>query len=304
MPFQSIPSPQISIVDFFAGMSPTIQQLRAGNLNSDASFLCIHKYLGGNRFSGDDDSRKPPSHDVLTSPSASRGIQDLDISGNQTKTPPNTPKEDDDGSNGDSEKPSSTWEFSAVSTGNIDTLKEYTQKIDRASKLVQHEGLCLCGLADILGKRLTDTLTPPLSSTSEAEEEHTNEVSGTIQVSKLEYKRVDEMYVRNAMTPTRLTVPRWNEKEGKFKIVEPVGSDLDQLDKFLFVVRERTGKPSFFDTQPTDRFADKNTPERTSYIDIKSPWIRDTLRETCENVRGVSLADSKPSVRTTDILLS
>jgi len=224
------------------------------------------------------------------------GIQDLDISSNQTTTPPNTPNEGDAGSNGDSEKPPSTWDFSAVTTRNIGTLEEYTQKTDRASKLAQREGPCICGLEDSLGERSIDTMTPPLSSTSEA--------SGTIQASKLEYKRVDEMYVWNAITAIRLTVPRWNEKEGKFKIVEPVGSDLDQLDKFLFVVRERTGKPSFFDTQPTDRFADKNTPERTSYIDIKSPWIRDTLRETCENVRGVSLADSKPSVRTTDILLS
>jgi mitochondrial chaperone BCS1 len=45
LPFQSIPFPQISIVDVFlpgfAGMSPAIQQLLAGNLNSYAGLLCI-----------------------------------------------------------------------------------------------------------------------------------------------------------------------------------------------------------------------------------------------------------------------
>ena len=44
-------------------------------------------------------------------------IQGFDMSGNQTKAPPNTPKEDDKdknpaaGSNGDSKKPPRTWDF-------------------------------------------------------------------------------------------------------------------------------------------------------------------------------------------------
>lgn len=275
LPFLSNLSPQISIVDFFlscfTSIPPTIQQLRVGNLNSDASFLCIcgifmflgrhayeclwqlvHNCLTANPFSENGDSRKQPSryNVVSMSPLTSRSMEtpDLDISNYQTKTPPNTPEEDDACSN---EKPPSTSDFSAATTRHIKILKKYTEKIDRASKLAQQEGPCLCRLEDTLGKHSIDTMTPPLSGTSEAGEEQTNEASGTIQVSKLEYKRVDEMYVWNAITATRLIVPRWNEKEGKFKIVEWVGSDLDKLDEFLFVVRERTGKPSSFDTKPT-----------------------------------------------------
>lgn len=45
LPFQSIQSPQVSIVDVFlpgfAGMSPAIQQLLAGNLNNYTGLLCI-----------------------------------------------------------------------------------------------------------------------------------------------------------------------------------------------------------------------------------------------------------------------
>ncbi|KAK5046549.1 hypothetical protein LTR84_008352 [Exophiala bonariae] len=161
----------------------------------------VHNFLAANRFSEKENSRKSPSpyNAVSTSPSTSRGMetQGLDISNYQTKTPLNTPKEDDAGGNGDFEELPSTWDFSAATTRSIKPLE------------------------------------------------------------------------------------KWNEKEGKFKIVEWVGLDLDKLDEFLFVVRERT---------------DKNTLEKTSYIDIKSPWIRDILREICGNIRGVSLADSKLSI--------
>lgn len=45
LPIQSISPPQVSIVDIFlpgfAGISPAIQQLLAGNLNSYAGVLCV-----------------------------------------------------------------------------------------------------------------------------------------------------------------------------------------------------------------------------------------------------------------------
>jgi hypothetical protein len=42
--------------------------------------------------------------------------------------------------------------------------------------------------------------------------------------------------------------------------------------------------------------ADKTTHETTSFIDIKSAFIRDALREICQDMRRVSLADLTPSV--------
>ncbi|KAK0628680.1 P-loop containing nucleoside triphosphate hydrolase protein [Bombardia bombarda] len=84
--------------------------------------------------------------------------------------------------------------------------------------------------------------------------------------SKLEYKRVDET---------------WNEQSGKYKIAESSGSDSNELDQYLFVVRDRI---------------DKNTHETTSFIDIKSAFIRDALRDICQDMRSVSLADLTPSM--------
>jgi len=41
---------------------------------------------------------------------------------------------------------------------------------------------------------------------------------------------------------------------------------------------------------------DKTTKDTTSYIDIKSEYLRDILRETLQDVRGVSLAEDMPTV--------
>ncbi|KAK3370958.1 P-loop containing nucleoside triphosphate hydrolase protein [Lasiosphaeria ovina] len=84
--------------------------------------------------------------------------------------------------------------------------------------------------------------------------------------SKLEYKRVDET---------------WNEQSGKYKIAESSGSDSNELDQYLFVVRDRI---------------DKTTYKTISFIDIKSAFIRDALREICQDIRSVSLADLTPSM--------
>lgn len=57
LPFQSIPSPRVSIVDIllpgFASMSPAIQQLLTGNLNSYTGLLCtcgILLFLGRHAY--------------------------------------------------------------------------------------------------------------------------------------------------------------------------------------------------------------------------------------------------------------
>ena len=42
----------------------------------------------------------------------------------------------------------------------------------------------------------------------------------------------------------QLTNLRWNNEEGKYKILEQVGSEADKLGEYVFVIRERTGKPT------------------------------------------------------------
>ncbi|KAH6666386.1 P-loop containing nucleoside triphosphate hydrolase protein [Halenospora varia] len=89
------------------------------------------------------------------------------------------------------------------------------------------------------------------------------------QVSELEYKTVDEV---------------WDEKAHKYTIVKslaPMGKIKDQ-DRYLFVVRHRS--------------LDKETKDRTTYVDIKSKCLRDILRVVLQDVRGISLKEDKLSV--------
>ncbi|RYP65025.1 hypothetical protein DL769_006464 [Monosporascus sp. CRB-8-3] len=81
--------------------------------------------------------------------------------------------------------------------------------------------------------------------------------------SILEYKHVDEV---------------WDDKAGKYKLVESADSRGDKLDQYVFVVRDRI---------------DRITQTTTSYVDIKSIWLREVLREVCRDIRGVSFASSK-----------
>ncbi|KEY64860.1 hypothetical protein S7711_03857 [Stachybotrys chartarum IBT 7711] len=141
------------------------------------------------------------------------------------------------------------------------------ESVNRA--INRHEESCgFQRLADILEKRFAASPTPSSSDTSECGDDGTNgKVEESIQkASKLEYKLVDEI---------------WDEKAGQYKVVESIASKLDKLDELLFVVRERTDKYSL---------------EKTAYVDIKSTWIRNALREICHNIRSVSLADHKPSI--------
>jgi len=61
--------------------------------------------------------------------------------------------------------------------------------------------------------------------------------------SKLEYKRVDEVYAQ--IPPPWDMADRynsWDDKAGKYKLVDSVDSRRDKLDQYVFVVRDRIGK--------------------------------------------------------------
>ncbi|KAF5127133.1 ATPase family AAA domain-containing protein FIGL1 [Metarhizium anisopliae] len=112
-------------------------------------------------------------------------------------------------------------------------------------------------------------ITAKLSDNPSSSDEAVEPVRRTVRPSRastLAFKRVEEA---------------WDDKTYKYKIVEAAKSSVGDLDQYVFVVRERI---------------DRRTCEKTPFIDIKSPSLRDILREACRDIRGVSLAEDAPSV--------
>ncbi|KKZ66022.1 hypothetical protein EMCG_08221 [[Emmonsia] crescens] len=91
---------------------------------------------------------------------------------------------------------------------------------------------------------------------------------GRARASKLEYKEVYEV---------------WDKENSKYKIVDPAREDkaLDDLDHYIFVVRERV--------------SDRMVGETKTLVDIKSKPLLDALQEIVTDVRAISLCDDKPS---------
>ncbi|KZF22636.1 hypothetical protein L228DRAFT_131240 [Xylona heveae TC161] len=74
----------------------------------------------------------------------------------------------------------------------------------------------------------------------------------------------------------------WNEQSYKYEIVESrTVKDQESHDEYIFLVRERV---------------DRRSQEVTSYIDVKSEWLRDILRELLHHVKAVSLMEDRPSI--------
>ncbi|KAJ9130684.1 AAA family ATPase [Pleurostoma richardsiae] len=90
--------------------------------------------------------------------------------------------------------------------------------------------------------------------------------SQVARASKLSYKQVEESL---------------DDKTGRYKITEPTDSGVDELDQYVFVIRDRINR---------------RTQQITTFFDIKSPFLRDILREVYQDYRSVSLADSAPSI--------
>ncbi|OWP06252.1 hypothetical protein B2J93_2490 [Marssonina coronariae] len=83
--------------------------------------------------------------------------------------------------------------------------------------------------------------------------------------SKLEFKTVNEVF------------------EYKYKIVESITllDEENELDRYIFVVRTRI---------------DRTTEKQTHHVDIKSEGLRDVLRSVLQDVKGICLRETKPSV--------
>ncbi|KAH7000859.1 P-loop containing nucleoside triphosphate hydrolase protein [Ilyonectria destructans] len=124
-----------------------------------------------------------------------------------------------------------------------------------------------------LAERLLATLEKLVAERSTSESSSSGDDAATKakepkveRASKLAYKRVEEA---------------WDDKSWKYKIVETAGPGVKDLDQYVFLVRDRI---------------DRKTDEITSFIDVKSPSLRDVLREVCRDIRVVSLAEETPSI--------
>ena len=77
----------------------------------------------------------------------------------------------------------------------------------------------------------------------------------------------------------------------------PPTEDISELDQYVFVerirIRESYRYPSILSILT---LSDKETHDRTHYLDIKSEGLRD-LREVFRNVKGANLREDKPTVR-------
>jgi hypothetical protein len=90
----------------------------------------------------------------------------------------------------------------------------------------------------------------------------------------------------------------WDSKAYEYKIVDSVPSpDVSELDEYVFVVRKRVGKCSHALicaslTCPSD----KKTGEVIAFVDIKSPGLRDILRDVLKDIKTAGLETDRPAV--------
>ncbi|EED11723.1 conserved hypothetical protein [Talaromyces stipitatus ATCC 10500] len=103
------------------------------------------------------------------------------------------------------------------------------------------------------------------SSSNEKPKEQDN--GARIRASKVGYKTVNEV---------------WDSAKYEYKIINsaPV-PDVDELDEYIFVIRKRSHKQS---------------KELIVYVDIKSPELRDILREVLKDIRTANFDADRPAI--------
>ncbi|KAJ5161042.1 hypothetical protein N7492_006434 [Penicillium capsulatum] len=92
-----------------------------------------------------------------------------------------------------------------------------------------------------------------------------------------------EKWAQESTPQFKKIVETWDKDACKYKVAESVESsnDQDDLAKYVFVVRERV---------------DRKSEEVTTYIDIKSEWLRDILSGVLQNIKAISLMENEPSI--------
>lgn len=72
----------------------------------------------------------------------------------------------------------------------------------------------------------------------------------------------------------------------------------NELERYIFVARTRIGEyPSLGPNLYPDSKADRTTEKQTHHVDIKSEGLRDVLRSVLQDVKGICLRETKPSVK-------
>ncbi|KAF7166684.1 hypothetical protein CNMCM6106_002400 [Aspergillus hiratsukae] len=117
----------------------------------------------------------------------------------------------------------------------------------------------------------TDPVIPSLDG-AESDPVQNDQGNERVQASKPDFQVIWETY----SSP-------WNEEASKYKTVESTETEKgpDYLDEYVFVVRNRI---------------DKRSGETTTFMDIKSEALRDSLRVILRSVRTASLIENKLSI--------
>ena len=160
--------------------------------------------------------------------------------------------------------------------------------------------------ADLLNAAQSIQAAPATAAANQlanTEEKSGDKKTSRARASKPEFKTVNESYVpwQAQVQKLRLLPRSWNEKEYKYKIVEPPtpSGEVDELDEYVFVVRVRIGEYVMLCTIPCHwRYCnlDKKTTDPTYFVDVKSEGLRDILRTVLGDVNGICLREDKPTV--------
>ncbi|OKL55245.1 hypothetical protein UA08_09489 [Talaromyces atroroseus] len=104
-------------------------------------------------------------------------------------------------------------------------------------------------------------------STSNKAAEDQDNIKVRVRASKVEYKTVNEV---------------WDSAKYEYKTVDstPV-PDIDELDEYIFVIRKRSHK---------------QTKELIVYVDIKSPGLREILKEVLKDIKTANLDADRPAI--------
>ncbi|KMU73626.1 hypothetical protein CISG_10211 [Coccidioides immitis RMSCC 3703] len=133
-------------------------------------------------------------------------------------------------------------------------------------------------LKDLLAEVISQVKADSSTSGPNTSKDRENELADPSKKNKEKDKRI-----RASRMDYKTVVEVWDKKALKYKIAESIVDDskLDNLDKYMFVIREHI---------------DGELKESTTYIDVKSDVLRDILQDLLQNTKAVSLIEDMPSI--------
>ncbi|KAI1932539.1 hypothetical protein LOZ66_006834 [Ophidiomyces ophidiicola] len=166
----------------------------------------------------------------------------------------------------------------------MDRLKE----VFESDELGDPESQCEAGDKTLLISRveLKDLLVEAISQVkagSSTSGPSTSKYRGNEPTDPSEKDEEKKKRIRASRMDYKTVVEVWDKKASKYKIAESIvdDSNLDDLDEYVFVIREHI---------------DSESKESTTFIDVKSDALRDILRDLLRGTKAVSLMEVKPSI--------